>query len=179
MASTKVAVSKALLRKGTVLRGMRLLAFMPLAGRVPAYSRLIWSLLRDSRVPASQKAILAAAAGYLIVGRELIPDNIPVLGQLDELVVVILAVEVFLDGIPEEILDEKIEELGIDREAFEHDMEQVRRLTPAPVRKFVRRLPGAFEATGRFVKESGIGPKVKSWVTDVRLSRLSKEEISA
>ncbi len=26
-------------------------AFMPLAGRAPLYARLIWSLIRDERVP--------------------------------------------------------------------------------------------------------------------------------
>jgi uncharacterized membrane protein YkvA (DUF1232 family) len=103
----------------------------------------------------------------------LIPDDIPVLGGIDDLAVVVLAVEVFFDGIPEAILDEKIAELEIDREAFRRDMDQVRRLTPAPVRRIIRRLPEAFDAAGRFVNQSGIGPRVRSWVTDARPGRPS------
>jgi uncharacterized membrane protein YkvA (DUF1232 family) len=165
MASVNLVVSNRRRRKGSLLRALRWLAFMPLASRVPTYSRLIWALAMDSRVPASRKAILVGAAGYVLLGRDLIPDDIPVLGGIDDLAVVVLAVEMFLDGVPEDILEEKIEELEIDREAFRRDMGQVRRLTPAPVRRIIRRLPDAVEATGRLVKQSGIGPRVKSWVT--------------
>jgi len=147
-----------------MMRALRWLAFVPLASRVPTYTRLIWALVVDSRVPASRKAILAGAAGYVLLGRDLVPDDIPFLGGIDDLAVVILAVEVFFDGIPEAVLEEKIGELEIDREAFRRDMDQVRRLTPAPVRKMIRRLPGALDEAARLVKESGIGPRVRSWV---------------
>jgi hypothetical protein len=81
--------------------------------------------------------------------------------------------------VPEEILDEKIDELQIDRDAFRRDMDQVRRLTPAPVRKLIRRLPEAFDAAGRLVNQTRIGPKVRSWVTDARPGPASQEETFA
>jgi uncharacterized membrane protein YkvA (DUF1232 family) len=149
------------------------MAFLPVASRGPMYASLIWALVRDSRVPASHKAILAVAGGYLVVGHDLIPDDIPIVGRLDDLAVVVLAVEVFLDGVPQDVLEEKLEALGIDREAFKSDMEQVRRLTPAPVRNLIRRLPGALDAASRLIKQSGVGPRVRSWVTDARPSRPS------
>jgi uncharacterized membrane protein YkvA (DUF1232 family) len=173
MANKDLVVHKKRRRKGTVLFAFRFLAFLPLAGRVPMYSKLIWALLKDPRVPASRKALLVAAAAYVVLGRKPFADEIPVLGQIDDMIVVVLAVEFFFDGILEDILEEKIAELGIDREAFERDLDQVRRVTPAPVRKIVSRLPEVLEAANRLVKESGIGPKVKTWVTDVRPSRLS------
>ena len=144
---------------------LRYMGFLPIASRVPMYSRLIWALVRDKRVPASNKAVLALAAGYVLMGRDLIPDDLPIVGALDDLAVVVLAVEVFFDGVPEDVLVEKMTELGIDREAFERDMDQVRRLTPAPVRAFIRRLPSAINAAGRFIKQSGAGPRLRSWVT--------------
>jgi uncharacterized membrane protein YkvA (DUF1232 family) len=155
------------------LRSLRWLAFVPVASRVPTYARLIWALALDSRIPASRKAILAGAGGYVLLGRDLIPDDIPFLGGLDDLAVVVLAAEIFFDGIPDDVLEEKIAELDIDREAFRRDMDQVRRLTPTPVRRIIRRLPEAFDAADRFVKQSGIGPRVRSWVTDARPSRPS------
>jgi len=170
MASKGLALRKGR-GKGTVLYAMRWMAFLPLAGRVPMYSKLIWALVKDPRVPASRKAIIIAAAGYVVLGRKPFADEIPVLGQIDDVIVVVLAVEFFFDGIPEEILAEKIAELGIDRAAFERDLDQVRRVTPAPVRKIVSRLPEVLEATSRLVKESGIGPRVKTWVMDARPSR--------
>ena len=174
MAGTTLAVSNGRQRrKGGLLRSLRWLAFLPVASRVPTYARLIWALALDPRLPNSRKAILAGAAGYVLVGRDLIPDGIPVLGGIDDLAVVVLAVEAFFDGIPEAILAEKIAELEIDRDAFRRDMDQVRRLTPAPVRRIIRRLPEAFDAADRFVKQSGIGPRVRSWVTDARQVRPS------
>ena len=96
-------------------RALSLLAFLPLASRVPMYARLITALVMDDRTPAGRKALLAGAAGYLVLGRDIIPDDIPIIGGLDDLVVVVLAVDLFLDGVPEDLLDEKLDELGIDR----------------------------------------------------------------
>jgi len=174
MASTSRVVSKSRRRrKGSALRALRWLAFVPVASRVPTYARLVWALAADARVPASRKAVLVGAAGYVLFGRDIIPDDIPVLGGIDDLAVVVLAVEIFFDGIPDAILEEKIDELEIDREAFRRDMDQVRRLTPAPVRRIIRRLPDAIEAAGRLVKQSGIGPRVRAWTTDARPGRPS------
>jgi uncharacterized membrane protein YkvA (DUF1232 family) len=146
------------------MRALKWLAFMPLASRGPTYARLIWALVMDSRIPASRKVVLVGAAGYVLVGRDLIPDDIPVLGRLDDLAVVVLAVEVFFDGIPDEILEEKLEELAIDREAFRRDMDQVRRLTPAPLRRIIRRLPDAIDSASRLIAKAEIGPKVRSLI---------------
>src|SRR3954447_1306141 len=79
---------------GAVMRRMLgIMAFMPLASRAPQYTRLILALTTDSRMPAGRKALVAGAAGYLVLGRDLIPDEIPIIGGLDDLVVVVLAVE--------------------------------------------------------------------------------------
>ncbi|HEY5486198.1 MAG TPA: DUF1232 domain-containing protein [Candidatus Limnocylindrales bacterium] len=155
-------------RKGGLLRALRWLAFVPVASRVPMYARLVWSLVLDERVPMSRKAVLVGAAGYILVGRDLMPDEIPVLGGLDDLAVVVLAVEVFFDGISDDLLEEKLDELCIDKDAFRRDIDQVRHLTPAPVRSIIHRLPDAIEAVGHLVKTSKIGPRLRS--------RIVKEE---
>ena len=152
-------------------RALKLLAFLPVASRIPTYSRLVVSLVLDERVPASRKAMLAGAAGYLLVGRDLIPDYVPVFGGLDDLVVVVLAVDLFLDGIPDDLLEEKLDDLGIDRGSFDRDMAQVRRLTPGPVRRTIRRVPGLIGGAGEVLKQLGLGPRMRAWI--------SKEERSA
>ncbi len=142
-----------------------LLAFLPVASRAPIYAQLIVALLVDGRTPASRKAILAGAAGYLLVGRDLLPDDVPLLGGLDDLVVVVLAVDLFLDGVPADLLDEKLVDLGIERAAFDNDIAQIRRLTPGPVRRVIRRLPGMVEAAGDAVHQTGLGPRLRAWIT--------------
>ena len=141
------------------------MAILPLASRAPIYARLIFALALDERMPASRKAMLAAAAGYLIVGRDIIPDEVPILGGLDDLVVVVLAVDLFLDGVPSELLNEKLGELGIDRVAYDEDMARVRRLTPGPVRKTLRRVPSMVTQAGQAIENTGVGPRVRAWVS--------------
>ena len=141
-----------------------MLAFLPIASRVPMYTRLITSLVMDDRMPAGRKAMLAGAAGYLVLGRDLIPDDIPIIGGLDDLVVVVLAAEFFLDGVPDDLLDEKLAELGIERAEFDRDVAQVRRLTPGPVRRTIRRVPELIGGVGEAMKAFGLGPRTRSWI---------------
>src|SRR3954454_18777577 len=117
-------------------------AFLPLAGRAPLYARLLTSLVIDPRTPASRKAVLAAALGYVALGRDLVPDYVPILGQLDDVLVVALATELFLDGLDETLLAEKLEEAGIARAAYDEDVARIRRLLPGTVRRAVHRIPG-------------------------------------
>ena len=62
---------------------------------------------------------LTLAVGYILVGRDLLPDDLPLLGSLDDLVVAALAVDLFLDTVPAELLAEKLAELDIPREAYD------------------------------------------------------------
>ena len=156
---------------GAIRRALGIAAFLPLASRAPVYARLMLALVRDTRTPLARKAVLAAAAGYLVLGRDIIPDDVPVVGGLDDLIVVVLAVDLFLEGVPSELLHEKLDELGIDRAAFEQDVAQVRRMTPKPVRRALRQVPQAAAAAGRAFKSTGIGPRARSWI--------SREEFSA
>jgi uncharacterized membrane protein YkvA (DUF1232 family) len=147
-----------------VNRAIGLMAFMPLASRAPQYARLMVALVVDERTPAPRKALLAGAAGYLLLGRDIIPDEIPILGGLDDLVVVTIAVDLFLDGVPEELLHEKLAELGIDRSAFEQDVARIRRLTPGPVRRTIRRIPELVGQASAALQQSGVGPRVRGWI---------------
>ena len=151
-------------RSSTLGRALGLMAFMPIASRAPLYARLMLALVVDERTPAARKALLAGAAGYLLIGRDLIPDDIPILGGLDDLVVVVLAVDLFLDGVPEDLLDEKLVELEIDRVAFNQDIARIRRLTPGPVRKTIRRIPELIAHASAALQRSGVGPRVREWI---------------
>lgn len=153
-------------RRSTVGRLVGLAALLPIAGRAPLYGRLLWALLRDERVPLGRKGLLAAAVGYIAVGRDLIPDQVPVLGGLDDLVVVALAIDLFVDGIDEAIVDEWLIELGLDRSEFERDLASLRRFLPGPVRRTVRRLPELIGLGRRALQGTGIGPRLRGWINE-------------
>jgi uncharacterized membrane protein YkvA (DUF1232 family) len=164
MARDKTKRSKGSRGGAGIGRALSLLAFMPIASRVPMYTRLITALVMDDRMPMQRKALLAGAAGYLVLGRDLIPDDIPIIGGLDDLVVIVLAAELFLDGVPDDLLDEKLAELGIDRGEFDRDVAQVRRLTPGPVRRSIRRVPELLGGIGEAMKQLGLGPRMRGWI---------------
>src|SRR6266550_8506646 len=61
-----------------------------IAGFVPDCVVLFTRLLRDERLPRRQKLLVAALIHYLASPIDLIPDFIPIAGQLDDAVLVAL-----------------------------------------------------------------------------------------
>jgi membrane-associated phospholipid phosphatase/uncharacterized membrane protein YkvA (DUF1232 family) len=59
-----------------------------LARLIPDLVVLFKRLLADDRVPRRSKAALAAVVGYLLLPIDVVPDFIPVVGQLDDAIVV-------------------------------------------------------------------------------------------
>ena len=57
---------------------------------IPDCIVLVSRLARDQRVPRRRKLMLVALAGYLALPIDLVPDFIPVAGQLDDAIVVAL-----------------------------------------------------------------------------------------
>jgi uncharacterized membrane protein YkvA (DUF1232 family) len=76
-----------------------------------AKAALLWRLLKDRRVPWWAKALLPALLLYLALPVDLIPDFIPVLGHLDDLLVVLLVVAVLLRAVPPEATEEHLSSL--------------------------------------------------------------------
>jgi uncharacterized membrane protein YkvA (DUF1232 family) len=143
-------------------------ALMPVAGRAPLYARLIWSLITDERVPIGRKALLGGAVGYVALGRDIVPDRVPLLGQLDDLVVVALAIDVFVDGLDEALLAEKLELAGIPRTAYDEDVARVRRLVPSPIRRAARRIPDGVRFVAEAIDQTGLPTQLRRWLTDAR-----------
>ena len=137
-----------------LLRVLNLLPFLPLAGRAPLYGRLLWALVADPRVPMSRKALLGLAGMYIVSPVDIVPEGIPFLGALDDVAVMILAIDVFLEGLPEGLVTEKLVQLGIPPSELEADLARVRKLVPRPVRALVERVPETVERLQRYIRES-------------------------
>ena len=97
-----IAVILALLLYGAVIvtlvvagRGVEARAF---AWFVPDCLVLFQRLLTDPRVELWRKALLVAAIVYLVSPIDLVPDFIPVIGHLDDAIVVVLALRLLLRG---------------------------------------------------------------------------------
>jgi uncharacterized membrane protein YkvA (DUF1232 family) len=77
-----------------------------LAGFVPDCVVLTSRLLADKRVPRRRKLLLAALVGYLALPFDLVPDFIPVAGQLDDVLIVALVLRRFLRSGGDELVRE-------------------------------------------------------------------------
>lgn len=73
---------------------------------VPDCVVLFRRLLGDDRVPRSRKLIVLALVGYLALPFDLVPDFIPVAGQLDDAIVVALVLRLVLRAGGPELLRE-------------------------------------------------------------------------
>ena len=79
-------------------------------GALPLRAKLglVGRLLRDRGVPWWAKAVLPALALYLVMPIDLIPDFIPVVGYLDDLVIVLLVTTLLLRAVPREVIEENV-----------------------------------------------------------------------
>ena len=96
--------------------------------KLPSYARLVWSLARDDRVPVRQKLLLGGIAAYLASPIDLIPDFIPVVGQLDDLAVLVFGLDLFIKSAPKEVVDEHIARIARDDDQLLEDLGRAEKL---------------------------------------------------
>jgi uncharacterized membrane protein YkvA (DUF1232 family) len=71
-------------QKRTVLASIR---------QLPAYLKLLGKLLFDGRVSKLDKGLVLAAIAYIVSPLDFIPDFIPFLGEIDDLFVLLIALQ--------------------------------------------------------------------------------------
>jgi uncharacterized membrane protein YkvA (DUF1232 family) len=95
---------------GLLLRGLALAAgsraARAVAAFVPDCITLFRRLLADDRIPRRRKALVVALLGYLALPFDVVPDFIPVAGQVDDAVVVALVPRAICRGGTPDMLEE-------------------------------------------------------------------------
>jgi uncharacterized membrane protein YkvA (DUF1232 family) len=71
---------------------------------LPDFFILVTRLAMDDRVPTRKKVIAGAILTYLILPIDIIPDFIPVIGYIDDLVLIVLGLNMILNDIDKQIL---------------------------------------------------------------------------
>jgi uncharacterized membrane protein YkvA (DUF1232 family) len=83
---------------------------------LPNFVKLYWRLFKDRRVPLRAKALLIAAALYVLDPVDLLPDFLfPLIGTLDDLAVVVLTARWFISLCPPDVVQERVRELSDER----------------------------------------------------------------
>lgn len=60
---------------------------------IPNFLRLLYGLITDRRVSNLDKLLLAGAIAYVLMPMDLIPDYIPFIGEVDDVFVIVLALQ--------------------------------------------------------------------------------------
>ncbi len=68
--------------------------------------QLVGRLLADPRVPALTKLIIPGVILYVVSPIDLIPDMIPILGQLDDVAVIFMGIRFFIELCPPDVVME-------------------------------------------------------------------------
>jgi uncharacterized membrane protein YkvA (DUF1232 family) len=61
--------------------------------QLPQYVRLLGGLIADKRVSVVDKLLVAGAVAYIVMPIDLIPDFIPFFGEIDDLYILVLALQ--------------------------------------------------------------------------------------
>ena len=126
--------------------------------RMPNYLKLTWRLGKDPMLSRARRAAVIAAAGYVISPVDLVPGVIPVLGQLDDIAVALVALRLALDGLHPDRRRAHLEAVGLSDAHLAEDLRTVGATTAWIARSGIRDLrpPGARECpSGRGGRGAG------------------------
>jgi uncharacterized membrane protein YkvA (DUF1232 family) len=102
---------------------------------VPNLAKLVARLARDPRVPARNKAILVVVGAYLVSPVDLVPAIVPGFGQLDDLVIAVLALDQLLNDVPADVVREHWDGSDDVLELVQETLRLVTGFVPARVRR--------------------------------------------
>lgn len=120
-----------------------------IARRLPRYAQLTARLVADGRMSARQRAPLIGAIGYGVSPIDLIPGIIPILGQLDDLLVMFGAIQYALNSMQPEAAEAHLSAVGLTREQVEADIRDTRRVAKRVAAIGAKRAASAAETGAR------------------------------
>ena len=68
--------------------------------------RLLGGLMADKRVSNTDKLLVGGAIAYILLPMDFIPDYIPFLGEIDDLFVLVLALQRLIGNAPRSVLED-------------------------------------------------------------------------
>ena len=87
--------------------------FLQVFLHLPSFVRFYWRLLRDPRVSIVPKALLALTLVYVVSPLDVIPDFIPVIGQMDDVMLLLSALWLLVRLCPPEVVRETAHDIAV------------------------------------------------------------------
>ncbi len=134
-----------------------------LVWKLPTYARMVWGIVRDPRTPLPLKALLGAALAYLVLPIDLVPDAIPILGQADDLTVLLLVLDLFIANAPAEVRREHAERARNGTADLDRDLSQLRALLGHRYDEIRDQLPDLLERYGQLRGPHAVKDVLARW----------------
>ena len=90
--------------------------------RLPLYLRLAVGLGMDPRTPRGAKAAVGLGGAYVVSPIDLVPGIIPVAGQLDDMVVLLLALRQALHACPPDVAADHLGRVALSAGTLDDDL---------------------------------------------------------
>jgi len=131
--------------------------------KLPTYARMVWGILRDPRTPIGLKGMLAAALAYVVMPVDLIPDMIPILGQADDLTVLLLVLDLFIQNAPADVRAEHMARARNGTADLDRDLAKLRGLMGDRYDRIRDDLPDLLDRYGRMRDPDELKRALASW----------------
>jgi len=89
---------------------------------LPNFLRLLYGLVTDPRVELLDKLLVAGAVAYVMIPEDVFPDFIPLIGEVDDVFVLVLAIRQLMKSAGREVILEhwmgdpdELDELNLER----------------------------------------------------------------
>jgi len=93
-----------------------------IARELPRYGKLTYCLNRDPRVPQRNKIALAAAMALILNPVVDVPLRLPIFGEMDAVALTVLAIRVFVEKAPKDVVAEHQEQISLGTSVFDQDL---------------------------------------------------------
>jgi uncharacterized membrane protein YkvA (DUF1232 family) len=94
--------------KTSIVRQLGWRRIYRLVTNLPSFVKLFSRLIKDKRVTLGPKVLVAGLMAYVILPADLVPDFLAGLGQVDDLIVLLTGLRLFLRLCPADVVKEHV-----------------------------------------------------------------------
>jgi uncharacterized membrane protein YkvA (DUF1232 family) len=131
--------------------------------KLPTYARTVWGIMRDPRTPIGLKGMMAAALAYVVFPVDLVPDVIPIIGQADDLTILLLVLDMFIQNAPAEVRAEHAARARNGTADLDRDLQRLRGLMGTRFDSIRDNLPELLDRYGRARDPDELKRALASW----------------